>query len=123
MTNVPSHQKHDSEHKKALMIGTGQICHQPTDSLTKESCCTHKVLGVAKTNWQEAHIPCSGLYSFLFALFEILELLKARLCCGLSSYSNPRFHFPLKQHNDKKQDLILPQQRFSLKLIIHAMSN
>lgn len=73
--NVPPHQKQASEHKRALMIGIEQTCHQPPESHTKE------VLGVAEISWQEARIPCSGLYSFLLALFEILQLLKARLSC------------------------------------------
>lgn len=113
MTNIPSHQKHDSEHKKPLMISIEQTCQQPPDSLTKESCCIHKVLGVAKTSWQEARIPCSGLYSFLFALFEILQLLKEKLSCGLSSHSNPSFHFPLKQHTmTRSRTLFYPNRNF-----------
>lgn len=64
-----------------LMIGIEQMHHKPPDLHTKESCCIYQVLGVAKISWQEAHMPCSGLYSCLLAPFEILQLLKARLSC------------------------------------------
>lgn len=69
----------------------------PLTHTLRKAVALYEVLGVAKIRCQEAQIPCSGLYFFLVAKFEILELLKARQSFWLSSHSNPRFHFPLKQ--------------------------
>lgn len=114
--NVPPHRKHASERKKVLMIGTEQTLLQPPDSHTKESCCIYEVFGVAKISWQKARIPSSGLCSFLLALFEILRLLKVKLSCWLSSHSNPRFHFPLKQHTTiRSRSLFYPSRVFPSK--------
>lgn len=38
--NVPPHQKHVSECKRALMISVEQMRHQPPDSHTAKNCCT-----------------------------------------------------------------------------------
>lgn len=70
----------------------------PLTHTLRKAVALYEVLGAAKIRCPEAQIPCSGLYSFLVALFEILELLKARQSFWLSSHSNPRFHSPLKQY-------------------------